>query len=197
MRSHRRRDWTELFSLQYIEDCWKMSATVAKSVHTADADETRRDSIVLSAVWTRHEALPQSTNPSPALGKQLWIGNGDKKERCNKNRSGKEKREGRKQEEREERMRKVFLSILDLVFALSQRSRGVMNARCLRCCIYYVKIRVYARTYHLTSQYSQNLQSRPTATSTTVYCDRLAISVGNMPVQTRAMYHIYASQPII
>ena len=94
-------------------------------------------------------------------------------------------------------MRKVFLSILDLVFALSQRSRGVMNARCLRCCIYNVEIRVYARTYHLTSQYSQNLQSRPTATSTTVYCDRLAISVANMPVQTRTMYDIYASQPII
>ena len=46
MRSHRRRDWTKLFSLQYIEDYWKLSATVAKSVHTADADETRQFCLV-------------------------------------------------------------------------------------------------------------------------------------------------------
>jgi len=38
MCSHRRQDWTKLFSLQYIEDYWKLSATVANSFHTADAD---------------------------------------------------------------------------------------------------------------------------------------------------------------
>ena len=59
MRSHRRRDWTKLFSFQYIEDYWKLSvsATVANSSsHTADTDKTRQDSLVLSvsAVWTRH-----------------------------------------------------------------------------------------------------------------------------------------------
>ena len=46
MRSHRRRDWTKLFSLQYIEDYWKLSATVANSVHTADTDETRQFGVV-------------------------------------------------------------------------------------------------------------------------------------------------------
>ena len=51
MRSHRRRHWTKLFSLQYIEDYWKLSATVTNSIHTAD--ETR-DSLVLLVVWTRH-----------------------------------------------------------------------------------------------------------------------------------------------
>ena len=56
MRSHRRPDWTKLFSLQFwFEDYWKLSATVANSVLTVDADRpTRRDSFVLSvsAVWT-------------------------------------------------------------------------------------------------------------------------------------------------
>ena len=39
---------------QYIEDYWKLSATVTNSVHTAD--KTRQDSLVLSvsAVWTSH-----------------------------------------------------------------------------------------------------------------------------------------------
>jgi len=61
MCSHRSQDWTKLFSLQYIEDYWKLSATVANSVHTADADQTRQ-SIVLSAVWTRHNINKQSMN---------------------------------------------------------------------------------------------------------------------------------------
>jgi len=41
-RSHRRRNWTKLFSLQYIQDYSKLSETVANSFHTADADETRQ-----------------------------------------------------------------------------------------------------------------------------------------------------------
>ena len=46
MRSHRRRDWTKLFSLHYIGDYCKQSATVANSVHTDDADETRQSCLV-------------------------------------------------------------------------------------------------------------------------------------------------------
>ena len=52
MHLHHRQDWTKLFSLQYIEDYWKLSATVANSVHTADAEE--KDNLVLIAVWNRH-----------------------------------------------------------------------------------------------------------------------------------------------
>ena len=49
MRSHRRQDKTVLSAI-----CWKLSATVVNSVHTAD--KTRQDSLVLSvsAVWTSH-----------------------------------------------------------------------------------------------------------------------------------------------
>jgi len=45
--------WTKLFSLQYIEDYWKLSATVANSVHTADKT---RLVLSVSAVWTMHYA---------------------------------------------------------------------------------------------------------------------------------------------
>jgi len=65
-RSHRRQDWTKLFSLQYIEDYWKLSATVTNSVHTAN--KTRQDSLVLS-VWTRQYSyifpLKQNTTVKP------------------------------------------------------------------------------------------------------------------------------------
>ena len=52
MRSHRRQDKTVLSPIY-----WKLSATVANSVHTAD--KTRQDSVVLSvfAVWTSHYIL--------------------------------------------------------------------------------------------------------------------------------------------
>ena len=43
MCSHRRWDWRKLFSVRYIEDYWKLSATVANSVYTAD--KTRQDSL--------------------------------------------------------------------------------------------------------------------------------------------------------
>ena len=47
------RDWTKLFSVQYIEDYWKLCATVANSVHTAD--KTRQDKTVLSCRCRRCE----------------------------------------------------------------------------------------------------------------------------------------------
>jgi len=40
--SHRRQDWTKLFSLQYNEDCWKQYWLVASSVHTTNRDNTRQ-----------------------------------------------------------------------------------------------------------------------------------------------------------
>ena len=53
MLSHRRQDRTKLFSLQYIENYWKLSATVADSVHTTD--KTRRNKTVLSCRCRRCE----------------------------------------------------------------------------------------------------------------------------------------------
>jgi len=46
MHSHYRRDWTKLFSLQYMEDYRKLSAIVANSVRTADADEMRQSCLI-------------------------------------------------------------------------------------------------------------------------------------------------------
>ena len=46
------RHRTKLFSLQYIEDYWKLSATVATQF--TPLMPTRWDSLVLSAMWTRN-----------------------------------------------------------------------------------------------------------------------------------------------
>ena len=46
MHSHSRRDWIKLFSLLYTEDYWKLSVTVANSVHTTDVDEMRQSCLV-------------------------------------------------------------------------------------------------------------------------------------------------------
>ena len=91
-------------------------------------------------------------------------------------------------------MRKVFLSILN-GFAIDRKPGGVIYVGMHFETLYLLKYvclpayvqPLYIYKCHLTSQYSQNLQSRPTATSTTVRCDRLAISLGNIPVQARTM----------
>ena len=75
MHSHHRWDWTKLFSLQYTEDYWKLSATVATSVHTAG--KTRQNSLVLSvsAVWTSHNSHSRNTRiiVENEVADSLWL----------------------------------------------------------------------------------------------------------------------------
>jgi len=65
MRSHRRQDKTVLSPIY-----WKLSATVANSVHTANTDNTREDSLVLSV---SAERTSHKRKKSKHLGKNLLL----------------------------------------------------------------------------------------------------------------------------
>ena len=59
----------KLFSRQYTEDYWKLSVTVANSVHTADADKMRQSSLV--SVGSVNYALGHGFS-SGIAAQQLW-----------------------------------------------------------------------------------------------------------------------------
>ena len=75
-RSHLRQDWTKLFSLQYIEDYWQLSETVANSVHTTD--KTRQDSLAQSvwAVWPRRKDISKYMSKCMFDVYTVWSGGG-------------------------------------------------------------------------------------------------------------------------